>query len=288
MEDRRCFAQLLHPGGEHYPDEDGLKRWNREDHKRKFLRSPGRYIEAGRPHDGEFVFWGEWEPESRVVASLTKRLPDGPHFLYEPYYAKPSSLANHQNTDPFVFGEQFLYTGCLQHTKKGPTQLRNLLPGSLVLFGSCLSRSEFMVDTVFVVRDHVDHDRLDYRKQLASVTSETYRAVTIEPWYHGDCGDGTSYRLYFGATPENRVDGMFSFFPCLPSGSSASGFARPIIRIEDRITPNLTQGTRMTKDLSVRQLKGIWDDVVHQVTGQGLVLGVNANLPPMRASSPAR
>ena len=46
-----------------------------------------------------------------------------------------------QNTDPFVFGERFHYTGCLRHTRRGPTQLRYLAPGSLVLFGSCRDKS---------------------------------------------------------------------------------------------------------------------------------------------------
>ena len=59
------------------------------------------------------------------------------------------------------FGERFHYTGCLQHTRLGPTQLRSLAPGSLVLFGSCRGKSRFAVDTVFVVSDHVDHSARD-------------------------------------------------------------------------------------------------------------------------------
>jgi hypothetical protein len=53
-----------------------------------------------------------------------------------------------QNTDPFVFGDQFHYTGCLQHTKRGATQLRYLDRGSVILFGSCREKRDFVVDTV--------------------------------------------------------------------------------------------------------------------------------------------
>ena len=52
--------------------------------------------------------------------------------------------------DPFVFGPQFHYTGCMQHREGRPTQLRHLRAGSVVLFGSCTGRSSFVLDTVFV------------------------------------------------------------------------------------------------------------------------------------------
>ena len=61
-----------------------------------------------------------------------------------------------QNTDPFVFHEQFLYRCCKQTTKKGQTQLAHLLPGSIVLFGSCVN-DLFAIDTVFVVGEYRDY-----------------------------------------------------------------------------------------------------------------------------------
>jgi len=70
MIERRCFVQLIHPGGEHEPDHGMMKQWNRGDHSRKFLKAPGRYrpfLDTADQED-EIVFWGEWEPESRVVA----------------------------------------------------------------------------------------------------------------------------------------------------------------------------------------------------------------------------
>ncbi|MBD0348819.1 MAG: hypothetical protein ICV59_06680 [Thermoleophilia bacterium] len=86
MRERRCFVQFIHPGGEHWPDQGDLKFWNRDAHRRKFLKGRGRYLDGGDAKEGEIVFWGEWEPESKVVARYTDRVPDGPRFLYEPFF----------------------------------------------------------------------------------------------------------------------------------------------------------------------------------------------------------
>ena len=63
-----------------------------------------------------------------------------------------------QNTDPFVFGESFLYTCCQQFKNNRPTQLRYLAPGSVILFGSHRG-GRFLLDTVFVTRRSRDHCR---------------------------------------------------------------------------------------------------------------------------------
>jgi hypothetical protein len=280
MRERRCFAQFIHPGGEHSPDQGDLKFWNRAAHRRKFLRSRGRYIEGGEVKEDDIVFWGEWEPESRVSARYSDRVPDGPHFLYEPFFVDHRDGAWRQNTDPFVFGERFHYTGCLQHTRHGPMQLRFLAPGSLVLFGSCREKSRFVVDTVFVVDDYVDHSARDWEETLEERISSTYRNVTLEPWYSGSVPEGQSHRLYFGATPERRVGEMFSFFPCRPYDGSDPGFARPEVHIPGFITRHLTEGKKMARDLSVAEVAELWEQVVRQVESQGLSLGTYAGLPP--------
>lgn len=288
MDERRCFVQFIHPGGEHRPDNGDLKFWNRADHRRKFLKSPGSYLVDDEVAEGEIVFWGEWEPESRVVRRYQQPLPDGPGFLYEPYYVERSDGLWRQNTDPFVFGERFHYTGCMQHTSRGPTQLRYLAPGSLILFGSCRQKSRFVVDTLFVVADHIDHTADDRSSQLEQI-SATYRAVTIEPWYSAPkVPHEQSHRLYFGATPDQPMDGMFSFFPCKPLEDRNRGFARPDLQIPCYVTPNLYQGRKVAKDLEPPKLRDLWRDVVRQVEAQGLVLGVRAELPPERTEAEAR
>ncbi|MFI5010136.1 MAG: hypothetical protein ACHQDY_07665 [Solirubrobacterales bacterium] len=294
MRERRCFVQLMHPGGEHSPNTPDLKLWNQGSHQRKFLVSNGHCIAEGARRDGEIVFWGEWEAESWVSRRYESPLPDGPRFLYEPYFVDHRDGVWRQNTDPFVFGESFHYTGCLQNTRRGPTQLRYLTPGSIVLFGSCRAKSRFLLDTVFVVAGHIDHGADDWRWVLEGRISRTYRKVTIEPWYRDppedlscrpDCGDrpeGERYRLYFGATPERPVGRTFSFFPCLPHDVGGRGFARPEIRIPGYVTPNLTQNKKISSDLTLATLEELWQEVVRQVQEQRLALGVHAELPSRR------
>lgn len=280
MRERRCFVQFIHPGGEHWPDQGDLKFWNRKAHRRKFLKSPGRYIADGEERVGELVFWGEWEPESRVLARYSDGVADGPRFLFEPFFVDHRDGVWRQNTDPFVFGERFQYTGCLQHTRLGPTQLRLLAPGSLVLFGSCREKSRFAVDTVFVVSHHVDHSARDWEEALDGKVSGVYRKVTLEPWYSGSVPEGQSHRLYYGATGQEPIAGMFSFFPCRPYDQGERGFARPEIDIPGFITRHLTQGKKIARDLSLTEMRELWDQVVHQVEAQGLALGTYVELPP--------
>lgn len=291
MENDLCFVQFIHPGGEHGPDVGRLKRWNREAHRRKFLKSGGMYMQDGKIEDGEIVFWGEWEPESEVAEEIRAPLPRGPRYVHRPYYVMPRSYAGLQNTDPFVFGGQFLYTGCQQRTKNGPTQLRYLTKGSVILFGSCVAKSEFVLDTLFVVEDWIEHGRRDYRERLAEVP-ETYKDVTVSPWYQEPFSDSKAcaraytsetWRLYFGATHERPLEGMFSYFPCLPYGQARKGFARPRIRLDGIITDNLTQGKKLNPQASLHTVKRLWDEVTAQVKEQALALGMYAEMPPRRA-----
>lgn len=245
MDDRVCFVQFLHPGGEHGSDHGTVKAWNVGPHQRKFMRSPGRYVDNRESRDSEIVFWGEWEAQS-MVETIDKPLMDGPRWTHRPICQLPDSYRDRQNTDPFVFGPRFQYTGCLQHTKVGPTQLRNLNRGSVILFGSCRRRSAFVLDTAFVVADYIDHCKRDFAQKLQGRISGTYHSVTISPWYTNMVQRDRVYRLSSGATFSDPGAGMFSFFPCLPTGDDPSGFARPQIIIPGVITPNQTQNKKMT------------------------------------------
>jgi len=98
---------------------------------------------------------GEAPSQAEAVST---RVPDGPNWVHRPVWSHQTSYRGLHNTDPFVFGDRFHYTGCLQHTKRGPTQLRNLSRGSVILFGSKRpGRPEFTLDTVFDVAGYVDH-----------------------------------------------------------------------------------------------------------------------------------
>lgn len=64
------FVQFPHPGLEHKPKGTWME-WNRRDHARKFLKASGKYIASGEERWGPFVFWGEWEPQSRVLEAFS-------------------------------------------------------------------------------------------------------------------------------------------------------------------------------------------------------------------------
>ena len=218
-------------------------------------------------------------------------IPREPCFIYEPYYVVPKSYNGLQNTDPFVFGNQFCYTGCQQRTKRSATQLRYLSKGSVILFGSCTDRSAFVLDTVFVVDRWIDHSRANYRKILKGAIPQEYEEVTISPWYRVPCAESKSctpadsqetWRLYFGVSHENPLQGMYSFFPCQPYEKNSKGFPRPRISLPSIITNNLLQGKKYSEQRSLDEMKSLWDKVAKQVEKQGLALGVYAEMPERR------
>lgn len=286
-DDALCFVQFMHPGGEHRPDWGCFKAWNRDDHKRKFLASPGRCVRHRKVNRTELVFWGEWEPESEVVCRIERPLPHYPRYVYRPFYVVPGSYKGLQNTDPFVFGG-FFYGNCLQHRKGKPTQLCFLERGSVIIFGSCVS-GQFLLDTVFVVRDWIDYDCGSYQSRLRGRVPRGYVEVVLNPLCLSGCGrdegcppdKGAPYRLYRGVTytDRDRFDGMFSFFPCMPRDERCKGFKHPVIKIPGTITDNLHMGFRLNCNVDKSQICGLWRSVVHQVLKKDLWLGIEAQMP---------
>ncbi len=287
-----CFVQFLHPGEEHKPDNGLIKKWNKKKHKRKFMRQAGTYIAEGKVEEGEIVFWGEWESESTVLKEIDDPIPGGPRFICEPYYVVPESYHGLQNTDPFVFGT-FLYGNCLQYTSAGPTRLRYLDRGSVILFGSRVG-GNFVLDTVFVIDKWIKYDANSYGRVLKGCIPHDYMVVTLNPLFlsgrgrRGPCPprSGRSYRLYFGATHAAPVNGIFSFFPCIPSECAPEGFARPIINDRRFITSNLPRGKRLNCQADRTKIRDFWDSVVDQVLRRHMYLGIQAQMPERRCVYP--
>lgn len=288
-----CFVQFLHPGGEHSSDDGKNKAWNKGNHRRKFVKNGGKYvsgIQGARCNDTDTLgFWCEWEPDS-LVEPVFNQITDGPAYIHTPYFSTPNSFRNLQNTDPFIFGDRFKYTICQQNRKTGPTQLRNLSRGSVILFGSHI-KGGFVLDTLFVVDHQIDHCITNYERKIKGKVSGIYMKTTLNPLYKSNrvnrsCAQAnqkTSYNLYFGATYENKVDGMFSFFPAQIFYENPQGFARPVIQIPDVITDNLRQGYKLNRGQNSEQVKELWNCVVKQVIGSKngkLKLGTRSDLPP--------
>ena len=255
----RRVVQFLHPGPEHGADPGswhgslGRKDWNRGKHKRKFLLADGSWtrIPEQAPTTGSFTFWGEWEPQSQV-RRLIPNTELHPKYLHLPQLnlevlgdlpqrteqSCNTGLAcgdteGFQNTDPLVFGDQFLFVFCQQKVKK---TLRLLSNGDIILFGSGGRKTEtFALDAVFVVGTHAPVQR---DGMLPNWESDFHRRITMDLIEIPECG----LRLY-GA--EMWSSGKpFSFAPCRPAEPQPIGFSRPVIRpigpLASLIGPTLT------------------------------------------------
>jgi hypothetical protein len=150
------LVHFPHPKDEHHPGRMCRQPCNTNPkHRRKFLRSPGRYVTPdGSLAEAPLAFWAEWEAPSYVIQPTWRKEGDLPQFLQEPVWEHPGITGFRQNTDPWVFGDCFQYSNChqLNRNQKG---LRTLPAGSMILFGSTLGLASetgprFVLDTVFV------------------------------------------------------------------------------------------------------------------------------------------
>ena len=292
----RFFVQFPHPGKEHRPASDDMP-WNAAPHGRKFLIAPGRYVDAaGQRAAAELVLWGEWEPPSRIEQRWP---PSGqlPHVLHRPYWITPRTTGFRQNTDPWVWGEQMLYSNCKQPpgAHRRATSMRRLTPGSVICFGSTIG-GEFCLDTVFVIASAEPWSpakarELDVSEAFLTCTAEA--VTTGETHAAGGCmpnpivcgpRDGEiELTLYRGATVDAPIDGMYSFAPTSIADRGSARFARPAIRLPDLINPASRQNTRGSKDaLTSERVHVAWRSVVDQVLEAGLVLGVSFQTPRHR------
>ena len=264
------IVHFPHPGAEHnakhkipnYP-------WNTGKHQRKFMRSKGAYIDK----DGDYIesivnMWGEWEAPSRVEHEWKKEI-DFPTYLHIPYWTRPKFTGSRQNTDPWIFGEYFLYSNCNQLNQ---ASLRSLPIGSLILFGSTI-RGEFALDTCLVVKDssHMNDGSTDYPEAFSICTIESLESENIST---------APFKVYKGASPKDTTGGMYSFSPCLPSNTKDGRFKRPIINLPGYINPESTQtpsGTKVSRQIG--EVGVIWQSVIEQVRSQGLEIGVHFDMP---------
>ncbi len=290
MDNGTHFVQFVHPGGEHRPDADSFKDWIALDtpHARKFMQLQGRWVERdGSARSGDLYAWGEWEAQSELLRPLGGNLRDGyPHYLWRPYYTVPADgrFDGLRNTDPFVFGGRFLYSNCQQPARPG---LRGLARGSVIAFGS-YKAGQWILDTVFVVAGSVPYTASQADRDLEDPAPEVevpeaFLDVTAAP-LASEGWDG-ELRFYWGATPDDPVDSMYSFFPASPA-DDGPGFARPAIELNsDYFTKALSQNHRR-EPASLQTLSSLWRSLVAQVYDADLALGVHAAPPPCEGTAP--
>ena len=303
MADKRCFVQFPHPGGEHKPDVHNAIGWNKtrrnkkpNPHKRKFMQFRGKWIdEDGNPHCDSLRAWGEWEPESKLILEFDPKDAGShhPNYLWKPYWVPRNTYRCLHNTDPFIFGDCFLYSNCHQTNQAG---LRNLAQGSVIAFGSgkkIKGHWKWMLDTVLVVKDSFPYDPLNPHKALKDedAVPDEFLKVTGGPLTNdpklkesADSGNAQEFRLCRGATPDDPVDEMFSFFPAIPADGE-SCFPRPSVTLDKCFftASNILAPKGAGRNLCSDTIRDLWGSLVTQVRKNGLVLGTRADMPQRRA-----
>lgn len=279
------FVQFPHPGSEHAP-QTTVMPWNTADHRRKFLLHSGRYVDADDTiREGELVFWGEWEPPSDVVARWSA---EGhlPRALHRPWWYTPPDDWSRQNTDPWVYGPQMLYSNCKQRkristrsTSTRPTSMQDLSVGSVICFGSTKGE-EFCLDTLLVVAAAetwvpADVDDLDLDEAFVVCTGRSLAAAhehATQPFI-----------LYRGATIDDPVAGMYSFVPARRADEPDFRFARPPVRLPGLINPRSRQSVRgINEHRTMDEVRNAWEAIRSLVLDAGLLLGVSLTTPPRR------
>ena len=292
------IVQFTHPGGEHtlnrQEEKNYIKEWNYGGHKRKFLKAVGQCVkeDGSLTPKKELLFWGEWEPTSKVKpVSGTVGTGVMPNCVHEPFLQGSSSSLilppyynskkkGRQNTDPFVFGENFLYSCCKQRKRirksalTSFTKLGELEKGSIILFGSTISKKwggpYFVLDTVFVVGDYKNYNSKNSPIDLKGfVPSDYFDIMGFTNWKPVN-----DFVCYKGATASNPYDGMFSFVPCKPFDSANTGFPRVKLTnaVLDFISDNLNAAPKYVAECPIKDL---WNKVCDIVRKQGFELGVN-------------
>jgi hypothetical protein len=266
------IVQFIHPGPEHGYDEivkeKKHKKWNSNNHQRKFCRGNGNFIdENGNNEFGDFRFWGEWEPPSFV--DTTGQKSPSPKFLHSPYLPVNISgkriITGSQNTDPCVFGEYFKYFICQQIRSNGKlTQMSKMDEGDMILFGS-MKNKKFTFDTVFVV---------DGTVEVFNVEPE-YNDISINRIANYS---STGCKIFRGKTFQNNKD-LFSFTP-----ASYNCFERievPIglpLLLNNYITHNLTQGRRVSV-VDHETVQKVWNELKSITLNKGLFLAHKIEWP---------
>ncbi len=307
MDRRLCFIQFSHPGEEQEPCDKSMIGWNATyrkhkgklkpvSHKRKFMQLHGEWIKKDKTKClGDLWAWGEWEPESNVIfefdATSDKLL--YPRYLWRPYWIPKKTYRGLHNTDPFIFGDCMLYSNCGQFARKS-LGLRQLARGSIIAFGSGKKdidgRRRWMLDTVLVVKRSYAYDPQCPQLALRGRVPESFFNITGRPLADNPSQSEQRVigkpRLYQGATPDESVEGMFSFFPAMPAGG-LSGFRRPFIDLPKKyFNPYSWRGPKGLRcNLDIDERRELWNSLVRQVYDAGLVLGTRADVPPRRMTA---
>lgn len=257
----------------------GVRFWNRcfingkpNSHKRKFIEINGKYVDSLQNSTEKVSllrFWGEYEGHSEFeLLSRLKNVPywNNPIAVHRPFFFNQN--INDQNTDPYIFGNNFYFAIC----KKA--SLDNLGNGDIILFGSEFGSKpnvKFYLDTLFVVNDEQE-SILDNTLYDIIYQESTLKRIGIS-----DCTKGT-LPVHTGIKfPDNSE--YFSFFPCKQLTDENRSFGRPVI---DTVSlglkrPGARTGSKSRELLPSENIADIWKKIAKEVIKHGFVLGTHAD-----------
>ena len=332
---------FTHPGGEHSfnSKKSGIKDWNTKNHARKFMTVNGEYIDrlpisqedVPKISKGKISFWGEWEQPSKFETNTVTE-PGLPKRLHEPliiespvlemlnkgedYLSEQFNTActefykGKQNTDPYVFGNRFMYCCCKQNRKKkgGSTSdmaAKKLTRGDIIVFYSYTGSkadSDYIchLDTVFVVGGVIAKGKyIDIWPELLRTKKITtnYLTATILPVCFGNQDEvvGADFTLYYGATYSDPViiygQPIFSFFPCKIATECPNGYPRYQHEPFDVYKNGSKTGEKIfstqnpsQNEYSSKDLLDFWNDLTHDILDQGYLLGIKAEEPDVTSN----
>ena len=268
-------VQLNHPGnekqfkiGKGYQKVNNLiiREWNNESrHYRKFIENEGEYIIAleSKSQNGNLLFWGEWEGNSVFkLLNIDKGSPNG---IHKPFHS--TLIRGFENTDPYIYGDCFKYATCSQSGV-----LTNLIPGSLILFGTTKDIG-FELDTVFVIKNFETAQSVFSNK--GKNYSRVYHEETLEQLDNTYLGPNPSKvkRLYQSQTWWDNKE-YFSFVPC--KVNSGGVFQKTMLPIPPMAKQKVGHPFQHLNNLNHIAL---WHFIVNEVIKQGFCLGIRFSEP---------
>lgn len=214
-----------------------------------------------------------------------------PKWIHKPVYPeKIDYKSGCQNTDPYVFGENFKYFICKQVKNEKETQLSKLDSGDIILFGSAKKElnskgksmtkenSFFQLDTVFVISHFIDYDTSDIHALQEENVPREYREIVFKTAFPNPDEKSLKLRLYFGANFEKSHNGMYSFSPAIKYEHQEKGFERLkikdfIINSKYSLTNNINSSPKIIS-LNQNEIKDVWKRIKELTKEAGLLEGV--------------
>lgn len=281
------IVQLNHPGSQK-PFKLGngyrqignqiIREWNNENvHFRKFIQNPGHNVNGLndlKPTQDDLYFWGEWEGNSFFKPFPKADFRILPNGLHKPFHS--TAIRGSQNTDPYIFGDNFKYCVCKQKGK-----LTSLVLDDLILFGTVLPKlGKLYIDTVFVVKDH--NLSKNVQKTNGAHYSRVYKEETLEQLIEylktSKFNKNNNNRVYHSKTWWDDRE-YFSFVPCKLSYDNI-GFERLFIELSNQtfqLSSNPT-GISFLKRCRLSSQE-LWKEIVRISLEQGFKLGVKFDEP---------